>query len=898
MSKTISPYIYKYFTIFVSIHFSQQYFETISRIREMGDSVEFDDNLIHDRDADEDIYAAVYRGDIVSFVHNGKILSGIIESLFEVNGIVNRIAIKSLDQLGSVKIYNVRGDSENNAIESLFVMKELMPLESRNLDNIHEKMFVTFSGCWGDENIGGQVKSVDRTNQKNVRLTIDPVVIDQRPEEKEPLSMDMSDSETISAVRQSSEGGIEVDQKSIGVVYETLLPFPQQEPRFRKQVKTGNLKEIPWSGPAPGFKPGKKIAPYDANLSKDEQCLYDFQFIKQHWRDEDMEEFFEEPTNLKGEGRRDGTESRKVNGVQVDGSQTKYEEGWVYVTVEIMWAFWAAKWGTSFFGTMTIKDLFAEDYVGQANEGQLLHGWSREVFEMLDETQQAHTEADTKATKPFIEQDPYFGVSDVLERLLQRANEIRWPSRWLALDEEIISLLGKSGVIQYAKDKKNQRGPKVFALNGCNFLGSTVESLLEMTNSGIAKGYYHQIELYRGKKRDRPGPFYLFGKGFDVVCRAILAMNLRYQGYFLVCDSWYTSLPLMLQLHFQGINYLGTMKLSRKGLKGKGKDEKIFENLKKSLEKDYDYNIGGAEGAEIPSTGKKRNKKQGYKKGFFECRKIEGLPIIVNIQKDNKVMVEGGNSTQMDRKAIVSRYNKEKRKKEDIEVWVGHSLINLIYGMLDQATAWRTKAGGHKWKTSRWSKTVLHQAMFGVLPTNAYLNMKLANPNDKRTFRQFKKSVCRWSMIHTPALFLRERKRRGPPSKKQAIKSKRPKINPHKCEDNARIRPENQLKAASQCMENGPYRFVRITDYFPKNPGKRAPRFLCGWQDNENDLSTRCRNFADIICTSCGTKWCLRKVAGRGSQKCISHACASHQPKWFYLRGPKKFLLRGRERKA
>ena len=101
--------------------------------------------------------------------------------------------------------------------------------------------------------------------------------------------------------------------------------------------------------------------------------------------------------------------------------------------------------------------------------------------------------ANTKANfaKPFIEQDPYFGVSDVLERLLQRANEIRWPSRWLALDEEIISLLGKSGVIQYAKDKKNQRGPKVFALNGCNFLGSTVESLLEMTNSGISKWYYH-----------------------------------------------------------------------------------------------------------------------------------------------------------------------------------------------------------------------------------------------------------------------------------------------------------------------------------------------------------------------------------------------------------------------
>ena len=70
---------------------------------------------------------------------------------------------------------------------------------------------------------------------------------------------------------------------------------------------------------------------------------------------------------------------------------------------------------------MTIKGLFAEDYVAQTDEGQLLHGWGREGFEMLDETQQAHTVANTKANfaKPFIEQDPFFVVSNVLKRLLQ-----------------------------------------------------------------------------------------------------------------------------------------------------------------------------------------------------------------------------------------------------------------------------------------------------------------------------------------------------------------------------------------------------------------------------------------------------------------------------------------------
>ena len=77
------------------------------------------------------------------------------------------------------------------------------------------------------------MKTVDRIDPKNVGLIIDPVVIDQQPEEKECLSID-SDSETISVVRQNSQGGIEVDWRNIGSVYETLLPFPQQGPNFRK----------------------------------------------------------------------------------------------------------------------------------------------------------------------------------------------------------------------------------------------------------------------------------------------------------------------------------------------------------------------------------------------------------------------------------------------------------------------------------------------------------------------------------------------------------------------------------------------------------------------------------------------------------------------------------------
>ena len=44
--------------------------------------------------------------------------------------------------------------------------------------------------------------------------------------------------------------------------------------------------------------------------------------------------------------------------------------------------------------------------------------------------------------------------------------------------------------------------------------------------------------------------FQFLEKDFDIVCRAILDLNLRYQGYLLVCDSWYTSIPMMLQLFY------------------------------------------------------------------------------------------------------------------------------------------------------------------------------------------------------------------------------------------------------------------------------------------------------------------------------------------------------------
>ena len=213
--------------------------------------------------------------------------------------------------------------------------------------------------------------------------------------------------------------------------------------------------------------------------------------------------------------------------------------------------------------------------------------------------------------------------------------------------------------------------------------------------------------MYRGKKRDQPTPFSYFGKGFDVVCRAVIDLNIRFMGYFVICDSWYTSIPLLNQLLYWNINYLGTIKLNRKGLGGENDGEHPFNELKKKLERAYDHDIGGIEGAQLPQKGK-RKKFQGFKKGHFVIQKVRGHPIVVNIQKDNKVMSEAGNCISMDSTTFTKRWNKKKHEKESISVWSGHAIINKVYGMLDQATAWRTSAGGHKWKVMKSHKSILH----------------------------------------------------------------------------------------------------------------------------------------------------------------------------------------------
>ena len=139
--------------------------------------------------------------------------------------------------------------------------------------------------------------------------------------------------------------------------------------------------------------------------------------------------------------------------------------------------------------------------------------------------------------------------------------------------------------------------------------------------------------------------------------------------------------------------------------------------------------------------------------------------------------------------------------------------------MVDQSTSWRSKAGGHKTKATKWWKSFLHYLLFGILVVNAFLNMKLANKNDTRSFRAFKKSLIRYSRIHVQDIFSKRRKRRNLISQNGLIEEKETenllsskiwgqKPNPYKTEVGGRHRFSRKLKAAAACLEHDVMRSV------------------------------------------------------------------------------------------
>ena len=146
-------------------------------------------------------------------------------------------------------------------------------------------------------------------------------------------------------------------------------------------------------------------------------------------------------------------------------------------------------------------------------------------------------------------------------------------------------------------------------------------------------------------------------------------------------DSYYTSIPLLIQLSFWGIKAIGTINAQRKGL------GKVFGDLKKKLKKTRDP---------------ENKKKGGYDQGYYRWRAIDDdTHLKITVQKDSKVMLYGDNFLPSGEKVELTRFNKLSKDMKVMKFWVGHKLFNFLYGMVDQATSWRTKAGGHKTRVGK-----------------------------------------------------------------------------------------------------------------------------------------------------------------------------------------------------
>ena len=170
----------------------------------------------------------------------------------------------------------------------------------------------------------------------------------------------------------------------------------------------------------------------------------------------------------------------------------------------------------------------------------------------------------------------------------------------------------------------------------------------------------------------------------SIISLITLCNDIRWGGYIIGMDSYYSSIPVMLQLSYWGIRAIGTVNASRKGL------GKFFQDLKKLLKKDYSKN-----------KGRKNTKKGGFEKGYYKYRTVDDEPLAVVVQKDSKAMVYITNCISPTEKSIVLRYDKVQKKVQEVSFWLGHKIFNFLYGMSDQATSWRSKGGGHKAKSTK-----------------------------------------------------------------------------------------------------------------------------------------------------------------------------------------------------
>ena len=151
---------------------------------------------------------------------------------------------------------------------------------------------------------------------------------------------------------------------------------------------------------------------------------------------------------------------------------------------------------------------------------------------------------------------------------------------------------------------------------------------------------------------------------------------------------------------------------------------------------------------------------------------------------------------------------------------------------------------------------------------NAYLNMKLSNPEDKRPMWKFKFSCIDHGVDQSHELGLRKRKRTENKSgdMRPARERKRRK-NPHKCILGTRYSQERKLLAAKFCEETEGRRQVSLSDYF----GTKGKRLQCA----------RCGRDCSWGCLGCGVALNIKATTSRENRSPVSCMDVCHT-RWKY----------------
>lgn len=139
--------------------------------------------------------------------------------------------------------------------------------------------------------------------------------------------------------------------------------------------------------------------------------------------------------------------------------------------------------------------------------------------------------------------DKLFKVRPLLEQI--RNILVTVPKEeYLAVDEQIIPTKSKTSLKQYNPKKPHKWGYKVFVLSGVS-------------------GFSYDFEIFAGEQTNKmPDNCPSLSTSSNMVIKMAQTIP-RQKNYKLFFDNWFTSLPLMIYLHKEGILPLGTARLNR-----------------------------------------------------------------------------------------------------------------------------------------------------------------------------------------------------------------------------------------------------------------------------------------------------------------------------------------------